>query len=258
MENQEFNLDREQEHLGDVLASVSGGAVTNVDIVFVIDATESMTPIIDTVKGFAMSFYDEVIEGLKKFNKGANQFRIKVIVFRDYYCDGPYAMEESDFFYLPDENEEFKEFISKIEAKGGGDTPENALEALALAMRSDWVREGNSKRHAIVLFTDAPAHPFEKAQDVSIDIYPDDMFQSYNEMLEAWNGTDQGNCLDEDSNYKMDKNARRLILFAPDAEPWNDVQTDFEQCFMTQIKSDEGCGELDKEIIINTISKSVK
>lgn len=254
MKTAEFSFDQKQEQLE--LAST--GATTNVDIAFVIDATESMTPIINTVKEFALNFYDDVIEGLAKYNRTVSQFRVKVIVFRDYYCDGSYAMKESDFFYLPDENNEFKAFVSEIEAKGGGDVPENALEALALAMRSDWVKEGNSKRHAIVLFTDAPAHPFEKAKDVSIDTYPENMFQSYMEMLEAWNAVGQGTYLDTDKKINMDKNARRLILFAPDAEPWTDVQIDFEQCFMTQIEADEGCSELDKGIVITTISKSMR
>lgn len=248
----------EQGHLGDMLDLASGGATTNVDIIFVIDATGSMTPIIKTVKNFALKFYDDVVEGLNSFNRKVNQFRVKVIVFRDYYCDGEYAMEESDFFYLPEENSEFKSFVSNIEAKGGGDEPESALEALALAMRSDWVKEGNSKRHAIVLFTDAPAHSFEKAKDVSIDIYPEYMFRSYEEMLEAWNSAEQGTCLDAEKKFRMDKNARRLILFAPDAEPWTDVQVDFEQCFMTQIEANEGCSELDKAVVINTISKSMR
>lgn len=256
MNDTEFSFD--QELLGDALDLASGGATTNVDIVFVIDATESMTPIIETVKNFALKFYDDVVEGLNKFNRKVNQFRVKAIVFRDYYCDGEFAMEESHFFYLPDENNEFKSFVSNIEAKGGGDEPESALEALALAMRSDWVKEGNSKRHAIVLFTDAPAHPFEKAKGALIKTYPERMFQSYEEMLEAWNSAEQGSCLDSEKKFRMDKNARRLILFAPDADPWTDVQVDFEQCFMTQIKSNEGCSELDKELVINTISKSMR
>ncbi len=251
-------MERKEEQVVSELRDIMG-ATTNVDIVFVIDATESMSPIIETVKNFALKLYDDVVDGLKKYNRTVTQFRVKVIVFRDYYCDGQYAMKESDFFYLPEESAAFKEFVSEIEAKGGGDEPESALEALALAMRSDWVKEGISKRHTIVMFTDAPAHPFEKAKGLEIDNYPDHMFQSYEEMLEAWNSAaGQGTCLDAEQKFKMNKNARRLILFAPDAEPWTDVSVDFEQCFMTQIESNEGCSELDKEVIINTIAKSMR
>ncbi len=233
------------------------GAKTNVDLVFVIDATQSMAPILDTVKSFALSFHEKVVDGLKKFNKSVNQLRVKVIAFRDYYCDDKLAMIESEFFYLPEENNQFKEFVSKIEPKGGGDIPESALEALALAMRSDWVTEGTSKRHAIVLFTDAPAHPLEQQKDGIPSNYPNNMFQNFNELAEAW-GVGQGTCMDSNEVFKMDKNARRLILFAPDVEPWDEVQKYFEQCFLTEIGLDKGGEELDIDIVINTISKSIK
>lgn len=49
MEN-EFKFDQK------MLGQFIGGAKTNVDIVFVIDVTGSMTPVIETVKSFALSF----------------------------------------------------------------------------------------------------------------------------------------------------------------------------------------------------------
>lgn len=247
----DFNF--EQEMLGQFI----GGSRTNVDIVFVIDATASMSPVIETVKSFALSFHEKVVEGLKKSNRSVSQMRVKVIVFRDYYCDGDMAMEESNFFYLPEEKSEFRSFVSRIEAKGGGDIPESGLEALALAMRSDWVKEGVSKRHAIVLFTDAPAHPLEQQKDGIPSNYPRHMFQNFNEMMETW-GIGQSSLNRADSNFRMDKNARRLILFAPKTEPWMDIQEYFEQCFMTPIELDKGGKELDMDIVINTISKSIK
>lgn len=240
-----------------MLGKYIGGAQTNVDLVFVIDATASMTPIIETVKSFALSFHEKVVEGLMKANRSINQMRVKVIVFRDYYCDGDLAMEESEFFYLPEENERFRECVNRIQAKGGGDIPESALEALALAMRSDWVKEGTSKRHAIVLFTDAPAHPLEKQKDGIPYNYPQNMFQTFDELMEAW-GIGQG-CLNHGgNNFRMDKNARRLILFAPEVEPWVEIQEYFEQCFITSIKPDHGGAELNMDMVINTISKSIK
>ncbi len=240
-----------------MLGELVGGAKTNVDIVFVIDATASMTPVIEMVKSFALSFHEKVVEGLKKVNRRINQLRVKVIAFRDYYCDGPMAMQESDFFYLPEENDEFRSFVSSIQAKGGGDIPESGLEALALAMSSDWVREGTSKRHAIVLFTDAPAHPIEMQKDGIPENYPINMLQSFNEFIEAW-GFSQGRLDNPNNKFWMDKNARRLILFAPEEEPWKEIGEYFEQCVMKPIQFDQGGKELDTDIVINTISKSIK
>lgn len=132
---------------------------TNVDIVFAIDATESMQPLIDKVKSLTLSFREELEKGLKENRRIIKNLRIKVIVFRDYYVDDKYAMEESQFFILPEEKQEFYNFVSQIKAGGGGDEPESGLEALALALRSDFVKDGDKKRHVIVLFTDASAHP---------------------------------------------------------------------------------------------------
>lgn len=135
---------------------MAGQAIYNVDIVMCIDATGSMAPIIDEVKSNAISFYQKYIEEMEVNDMDVAQLRIKVIAFRDYACDDE-PMTESQFFTLPDQNEEFRVFLNNIEAKGGGDFPENAFEAIATALKSDWVTEGPRRRHIIVVFTDAPA-----------------------------------------------------------------------------------------------------
>lgn len=158
---------------------------TNVDIVFAIDATESMQPLIDKVKSLTLSFREELEKGLKENRRIIKNLRIKVIVFRDYYVDDKYAMEESRFFILPEEKQEFYNFVSKIKAGGGGDEPESGLEALALALRSDFVKDGDKKRHVIVLFTDASAHPLEQQEDGVPSNYPSNMFKNLGDLYEA-------------------------------------------------------------------------
>ena len=69
-----------------------------------------------------------------------------MIAFRDYGVDSE-PMLESKFFTLDGESGAFHEFVEGIEATGGGDEPESSLEALALAMKSDWVRTGSVRRH---------------------------------------------------------------------------------------------------------------
>ena len=133
----------------------------SVDIVMCIDATGSMSHILNEVKANALSFYQKFVDAMEEADKGVDQLRIKGIAFRDYgYDDQP--MVESKFFVLPEQGEEFKAFVEGIEAKGGGDTPENALEALTLALKSDWTTEGSKRRHAVLMFTDAPALAFDK------------------------------------------------------------------------------------------------
>ena len=187
----------------------------NVDIVMCIDATGSMAHIIDEVKSNALSFYQRFVDAMEENDKDVSQLRIKVIAFRDYGVDSE-PMQESRFFLLPDENEEFRGFVQGITAQGGGDAAENALEAIALALKSDWTTGGSKRRHAILVFSDAPALPLgERAGNAA---YPSGMPADLAQLGAWWEQTDQT----LDSNYQ--KQAGRLVAFVPNAEPWTELQ----------------------------------
>ena len=186
-----------------------------VDIVMCIDATGSMTPIIDEVKNNAMTFYQKVIDAMEENDKEVSELRIKVIVFRDYICDSQ-PMQESEFFVLPAQNADFKRFVSGIEASGGGDGPENALEAIALALKSKWTTSGFKRRHVILVFSDAPALPLGERADCPN--YPTDLPKTNAQLGAWWEGFDQ----ELSSTYQP--KAGRLVAFVPNAEPWTDLQ----------------------------------
>ena len=216
-----------------MLASVSTEIETNVDIVFVIDVTGSMSGTIDTVKKATLTFHESLKEKLAEYHRSLSQLRVKVVWFRDYYADGTSAYGESEFMELPAQKEDFYSFVSGLTATGGGDTPETSLEALTLAMRSDFVQEGERKRHIVILFTDAPAHPFEERETLTKEankakrtvIYPDNMPKDLDEFYNAWDGNskNQGMLGANRRTTKLDLTGRRLILFAPDQYPWNDM-----------------------------------
>lgn len=186
-----------------------------VDIVFCIDGTGSMAPIIDEVKRVASGFHAKASEALEEAEKEVEVLRTKVIVYRDFGTDTD-ALVSSPFYTLPDENDAFQNFVDGITAIGGGDEPENGLEALAEAMNSEWTDEGKKRRHIIVMFTDASAI---KLEDSAKDHpqYPQDVPANLAGLQDWWeNGTPNG-CLQT--------TARRLILFAPEAEPWSTIRT---------------------------------
>lgn len=187
-----------------------------VDIVMCIDATGSMAPIIDEVKNNAMSFHQGLSEAMEESGKYIGQLRVKVIVFRDYICDTD-AMVESEFFVLPEQSADFRAFVGNIQALGGGDEPENALEALALAIKSDWTLEGQKRRHVVVMFSDASALPLGERADSAR--YPSDMPKSFAELAEMWEGESQLYC----GNYQLA--AGRLVAFVPNVEPWTALPT---------------------------------
>lgn len=242
-----------------VIGAITEGETRDCDFVFVIDGTESMVPVIETVKDYCKNFYAEVEKALFGHEKKIGLCRVKIIVYRDYYCDGSYAMDETDFYVVPDENEALNEYLSGIEAKGGGDLPENGLEALALAMRSDWSTGETRKRHIIVMFTDAPAHPLEDKRRALVPDYPYGMLESYDDLYTAWSSS-QGICDGDDklADYRMNSDAERLILFAPDMYPWSDVVVDFEHCVSSPIVINEGGAEIRVSTITDFIGRSSK
>lgn len=230
---------------------------TNVDIIFAIDATESMQPLIDKVKSLTLSFREQLEEGLKKNKRKICSLRIKVIVFRDYYVDDKYAMQESRFFILPEEKNEFYNYVSNIRAGGGGDEPESGLEALALALKSDFIQEGDKKRHVIVLFTDASAHPYEQARDGVPKNYPGNMFRTLGDLYSCW-GTGQ-DMLGAYSvaTKQMNREAKRLVLFAPSLYPWNDLETDLEHVIRKDMDKGNGGQDLDLDDVIALVANSI-
>lgn len=256
-----------QDMLGS-MGTAEEGIDTNVDIVFVIDATRSMQTTIDMVKASALSFQENLKGFLGEAGRIVRNLRIKVVWFRDFYYDGKYAYGESKFFELPEEKEDFHNFVTEINAAGGGDDPESALEALTLAMRSDFVQDGAKKRHIIVLFTDAEAHAFEDydrlveeaaKKGYKPEIYPENMPKDLAEFYNAWQGNaeSQDALGSEGETTKLDPTGRRLVLFAPNAYPWTDMEVELEYTIRKSIEAGEGGAELDMGEVYSMIAYSL-
>lgn len=221
--------------------TTSQGLDYNVDIVMCIDATGSMSHIINDVKANALSFYQKFKAEMELKQKSVQQLRIKVIVFRDYGCD-PEPMEESRFFTLDKDSAAFHDFVNKITASGGGDVAENSLEAIALAMKSDWVKTGTKRRHVIIVWTDAPALAFDERKNTAN--YPADMPADLSELHEWWEG------------QEMDAKAKRLLIFAPDMAPWSDM-IDWRNAFHQASRAGEGCSDTDIKTCIHMLVNSI-
>jgi hypothetical protein len=223
---------------------MSQGLKYTVDIVLCIDVTGSMSSIIERVKGKALAFYDDVTAKLSEKDKVVNSLRVKVIAYRDYYCDGDKAMQESKFFSLPSENDLFRNFVKNLSADGGGDEPENGLEALAIAMKSEWAKTGDRRRQLIVVWTDASAHPLEKEGKPSS--YPQEMPSNFDEATDMWDG--QGS---------MSMSAKRLIVYAPDAYPWSDMASHWQNAMHFPSTAGDGLAEHEYSAILEQIANSV-
>ena len=217
-----------------------------VDIVMVIDATASMRHIIDEVKSNALRFYDDLRRIMEVKSKMIDNLRVKVIAFRDYYADGKDSMVLSPFYNLPEDREKFNRFVSDLRATGGGNLPENGLEAIDYALRSDWTTLGDKKRHVIVLWTDASSHPLEMDANAKPRGYPATMSKNLNELTDMW-----------ESHKILSPSSKRLILYAPEKYAWNEISANWSNTIQYPSIAGAGLTELDYQTILDAIANSV-
>lgn len=111
-----------------------------VDIVVVFDITESMGPFIDGLKEATINFADR----LAKANR---DYRLGLVTFEDY------VVRQDPIFTRS--ATEFKSWIGALQAGGGGDIPEDDLDALSAASKFPFRPDAQA---VIILITDAPNH----------------------------------------------------------------------------------------------------
>lgn len=218
-----------------------------VDVVLCIDATCSMKDttgtnpgIIDMVKQNAINFLRDLSKKMEQYGRVIHQLRVRIVAFRDYMSDKEYAMMVTDFFNLPQQAAEFEECIHSIHADGGGDIPEDGLEALAYALRSDWNNETARGRNIVVLWTDADAHPLGFGS--KSPYYSKGMPRDLEELTEWW-----------DDPAIINQKRKRLLLFAPDTNNWKYISENwgFTQHFPSV--ADSGLSEESYQQILNAM-----
>lgn len=219
-----------------------------VDMVFCIDATGSMEDtsgsqkkIINMVKQNALNFYGDFTNVMNAKRKQVRQLRVRVIAFRDYKADGDQAMLVTDFFMLPQQEKEFEACINSIHADGGGDIPEDGLEALSYAVKSKWTTEGAKKRQVIVVWTDACTH--ELGYGSTSKYYPNGMPKNLGELSEWWDD--------------MNQNAKRLLMFAPDEPGWSYISQNWDNVVHVPSVAGNGLAEQDYSEILSVIANSI-
>ena len=193
------------------------------DVVFVIDSTGGMDRAMPHVRDFARRFLKTLAEVAEEYDKPIGKLRTRIVDFSDYGYEGEDALHQTDFFVLPDEADKFDAALEGIEYEcRGGDIPENGLEALYYAMKSNWYEgERNERgRHVIVLISDAP--PLRLHEREGCIGYPsDEIPENISELEEMW-------CAPQEAGLKLTRQRRRMILLVPeecdlDGRTWRHV-----------------------------------
>ena len=229
----------------------------NVDIVFCIDCTESMDNILNIVKDRALNFHADVQATMKSKGKEIDQLRVRVVGFRDYlafdeeqrkkaHCNEP--MMITDFFTLPSDAHKLEVSVKSLQPIGGGDDPEDGLEALAYAIRSDWTTKGSKDRHIIVLWTDQAPHKIGYGKTASK--YPKGMAKDIGELTEWWGDR-------YDSGFMPEQAAKRLILFAPNEGEWETISENWDNVLHLPSKAGDHLQDVDYQTILSCIAQTI-
>ena len=222
------------------------GLKYNVDIVMCIDCTGSMGDLLDTVKSNALKFYPDLCKRCEEKGKEISELRIRAIAFRDFGCDRDAAVADTGFLNIPDEESDFKNFVSGLHPAGGGDEPENGLEALAMAIDSDWTTGGDKRRHVVVVRSAASTQPLGVGSENPT--YPQNMPANFDELTDWW---------EDEQSGKMRKSAKRLVIFAPDASAWTEIGMNWTNTIHHPAKAGAGLEDVDYETILSTIVNSI-
>lgn len=232
----------------------------DVDLVLCIDGTGSMTPFIDTVREQAGNLPRDIITRAKKEKMDIDNLNVRGIIFRDCGCDGEYCMQSMPglvpLWQNGEENAEniagFRGFLDSIVADGGGDEPENGLEAIAMAMRTNWTpeRHGVKRRQIISVWSDATTHPLGHG----FDQYDLGLPKDFNELTREWGDQDAAST---GQTGLMSYRSKRLVIYA--AEKYEDGKTNWEDLAnwdnVILVLGKQRLGEGLKEVDYNEIIK---
>lgn len=217
---------------------------SKLDIVLCIDGTGSMQNIIDAVKQNSFDFIQKIVARLGDQKFELHQVRAKIIIFRNFIVDGKLALQVSPFYNLINEQEKFIEFVNQIRAFGGknDDAEEDGLEALALAIKSEWTKEDSNIR-IIGMWSDTTMHALESKKKRSLHHYPKDIPETFEALTTLWEG-----------EFLSEGIASKLILYTPNGYPWDNIAANWTN--VIHYPSTAGVGlHIDSHQIIDDIAE---
>ncbi len=189
-----------------------GRQTYKLDITFVIDTTGSMTSHMEQVREKVLSFGDYIVKEMADANYLVSQLRVRLIDFADFATEGEDALHSTEFFTLPDEKDKLRDAVNGIDIKNHvirlfG----NGLEALFIAMESDWTSFGADIGHHIIVVI-SNTLPFELHEKDGCAGYISILFpRDIEEMEELWSEEDAQNAI-----TKLNPKRKMLFLFVPD------------------------------------------
>ncbi len=129
---------------------LEAGGEKGLDLVFVVDATESMKDDIGTVR-------NELVPALQEALAGYPDWRVSLVLYKDY--DEDFLVKRAISFTR--DLAAFRKALWSFRVQGGRDIPEAVYEGLDGALSLPWMPLWDRK---VILIGDAPPHPKPRAR----------------------------------------------------------------------------------------------
>lgn len=201
----------------------------SVDIVYCVDLTYCTTQTLDKIKNSILALCSDLNNRFSCYNPYLIlKMKIKMIGYSNGFNENNHKFEVTDFFSIPEEGKKLKSFLNNLEIRGNKGRGNRSLEALCMAMQSDWSTQSTDCSirkmwNCIVLVSGASQSPFVTDR-------------LYSNSLDFWYNN-------SNKSAGMDQHSKRLVVIAPkDSEPWSDIADDFDFCWtrFTNENNDEG------------------
>lgn len=223
----------------------------NIDIILCIDVCSSLNEVIER---FSKSFWNDYSEALNASSKIVTSTRIKVITFGCALDDNNNVVNVSRWYNISNQNTFEPEYFSarlkriKCIQKTGAS---RALEALSIAIKQDWIQEGDRKRHIICMITNNQSLSLD---NLTFDSNRNEIITSHSleELSELW----MASYTQSDDKVLLHQSAKRLVIYAPQVYPWLDIYEAWDQVIYNPINQSELCF-ITMDDIINSIISSV-
>lgn len=223
---------------------------TNIDIVFVIDLSLGMEPMLSLVRNTP---WGEIIKKLcLSQGREIGTLRFKVMWYADSkHCCNDSCFGELKFYLMPHEEQDFYYFLNDLHVVGDAEKT-SGLEALERALDSDWNQDGDRLRHIIILFTDKEAYQKRVTNTMNLEYMGANGRININQkmlfapFLKKWSRDPQYGFR---GNGKLSVPGRRLVLFAPGTDPWINLECEAEYVIRHDVALGQGGREISDEDI---------
>lgn len=190
----------------------------------------------NTISILKKTLLDSVFEDVRRKyftrSKKIEMLRIRFIGFAYQTLSICPLITQSPFYIFPTDKIVLEAFVNNLDTikTNRGESP--GLEAIELAIKSQWTTLGDKQRHMIIMFSSNKANGSNEAFSV---------------LTSLW----------DKQKHNTRHSTQWLIMFAPDNSAWTDIATHWDNTVHYPSKEEEDWVEIGYQTILSAIVNSI-